>query len=216
MSEVSATVPGYKDHGFTHAGEMHMHALFLPHLLAFAGPLGPDVRMLDVGCGNGFVCAQFLKQGCRVVGIDLSRMGIEIARKAHPQARFEVLAADDNILRNLGEAPFDIIVSTEVIEHLYSPWDYAHGCFDALKPGGRFICTTPYHGYLKNLAVSLLGKWDSHADPLRDGGHIKFWSRNTLQRLLLECGFANLRFRGIGRMPYLWMTMLMAGDKPIK
>jgi 2-polyprenyl-3-methyl-5-hydroxy-6-metoxy-1,4-benzoquinol methylase len=214
MNESPNSTSSYKEHGFTHAGQMHMHAEFMPRVLAFAGTLGPNVRVLDVGSGNGFVCGQFLERGCRVVGVDLSRQGIEISRQAHPQGRFEVLSADDKILQNLGEEPFDIVVSTEVIEHLYSPWDYARGCFAALKPGGRFICTTPYHGYLKNLALSLLGKWDSHADPLRDGGHIKFWSRQTLTHLLQQTGFVNSQFNGAGRLPWLWMTMVAKAERP--
>ena len=206
----------YQDYGFAHAGESHMHSRFLPPIFALAGPLKPGLRVLDVGCGNGFTCGEFLKRGCHVVGIDLSEQGIGIARQAHPQGRFEVLAADDSLLSQLNEAPFDLVVSTEVVEHLYAPRAYALGCFQALKPGGRFICTTPYHGYLKNLALSLAGKWDAHADPLWDGGHIKLWSRATLGRLLTETGFANLQFRGAGRLPGLWMTMVMSGDKPTK
>jgi 2-polyprenyl-3-methyl-5-hydroxy-6-metoxy-1,4-benzoquinol methylase len=145
----------------------------------------------------------------------LSEQGIAIARRAHPQGRFEVLAADDGLLANLGEEPFDLVVSTEVVEHLYAPRPYARGCLQALRPGGRFICTTPYHGYLKNLALALLGRWDAHANPLWDGGHIKLWSRATLAELLRETGFENIQFRGGGRVPWLWMTMIMSGDKPV-
>ena len=101
-----------------------------------------------------------------------------------------------------------------MVEHLYAPRPYARGCFHALRPGGRFICSTPYHGYAKNLTLAMLNKWDSHADPLWDGGHIKLWSRRTLKSLLEETGFVNLQFRGVGRVPGLWMTMLMAGERP--
>lgn len=191
-----------------------MHARFMPHVLQLSHEIEPHVRVLDVGCGNGFTCGEFIKCGCQVVGIDLSRKGIEIARKAHPQGRFEVLRADEKLLDNLGEAPFDIVLSTEVVEHLYSPREYAQGCFQALRPGGRFICTTLYHGYLKNLVLSLAGTWDSHANPLWDGGHIKLWSRKTLTSLLTETGFTNLRFHGAGRPRYLWVTMVMSGDRP--
>ncbi|MDB6155833.1 MAG: ubiG 1, partial [Chthoniobacteraceae bacterium] len=125
-----------------------------------------------------------------------------------------ILPANEQILDNLREQPFDLVVSTEVVEHLYSPREYAKGCFKALRPGGRFICTTPYHGFLKNLAIALTNQWDTHANPLWDGGHIKLWSRNTLGEILRETGFENLQFRGAGRIPWLWMTMAMAGDKP--
>jgi 2-polyprenyl-3-methyl-5-hydroxy-6-metoxy-1,4-benzoquinol methylase len=205
---------GYKDYGFTSAHEGHMHERFMPHVFALAKVLHPGMRVLDVGCGNGFICGEFLKQGCCVVGIDLSPQGIEIARRVHPNSRFELLPADDKLLENLREKPFDLVVSTEVVEHLYAPRSYAKGCFGALKPGGRFICTTPYHGYLKNLALALAGKWDAHANPLWDGGHIKLWSRRTLERLLTGAGFENFQFRGAGRMPGLWMTMVVSGDRP--
>lgn len=76
MAQRPLNMPDYKDYGFTHAAASHMHVRFMPPVLAFAGALGPDVRVLDVGCGNGFTCGEFLKRGCRVVGVDLSRSGI--------------------------------------------------------------------------------------------------------------------------------------------
>ena len=191
-----------------------MHARFMPVLLALSGDTSTGMRVLDVGCGNGFACGEFLRLQCEVVGVDLSLEGIEIARKAYPAGRFEILPADDQLVANLGEAPFDLVVSTEVVEHLYDPRAYARGCFRALKPGGRFICTTPYHGFAKNILLALANRWDAHANPLWDGGHIKLWSRKTLARLLTETGFVNVQFRGAGRLPFLWMTMVMAGDKP--
>ena len=205
---------GYKDYGFASAQASHMHAHFMPAILRLAGDLKPGVRVLDVGCGNGAACDEFIRRGCTVVGVDLSEQGIAVARKTYPSARFELLAADADILSKLGEAPFDLVISTEVVEHLYDPRSYARGCFAAVKPGGRFICTTPYHGYFKNLVLAVLGKWDSHANPLWDGGHIKLWSRRTLGELLTEAGFIQLEFQGIGRFPGLWMTMAMAATRP--
>ena len=200
----------YKDFGLKNAQQGHMHARFVPHVLALSGPLGPNLRGRDVGCGNGFTCGEFLKRGCKVVGIDLSREGIEIARRTYPNGRFELLPADGKLLANLRDEPFDVVVSTKVVEHLYAPRAYARGCFDALRSGGRVICSTPYHGYLKNLALSLAGKWNFHANPLWDGGHIKLWSRRTLAALLREAGFENMQFRGIGRLSFVWIAILMS------
>jgi 2-polyprenyl-3-methyl-5-hydroxy-6-metoxy-1,4-benzoquinol methylase len=206
----------YKDYGFHSSDPSHMHRHFMPPIFDLCGNIRAGTRVLDVGCGNGATAGHFLMHGCSVVGIDLSESGISIARQAYPTGRFEVLPADENILQNLNEKPFDLIVSTEVVEHLYAPRSYMRGCFVALKPGGRFICTTPYHGYLKNLVIALANKWDPHANPLCDGGHIKLWSRSTLSRLLTETGFVNMQFRGAGRLPWLWMTMVMSSDKPAK
>ncbi len=209
----SLSATEYKDYGFHDATASHMHVHFMPHVLALASA-GPGMRVLDVGCGNGYTAGQFLDVGCTVVGIDLGPSGIAIARERYPAGRFEVLGAGAEMLDELKEEPFDMVVSTEVVEHLYSPRPYVAGCFSALRLGGRFICTTPYHGYAKNLVLSLTNHWDRHLDPLWDGGHIKMWSRKTLSALLAEAGFTNLTFKGVGRFPYVWMTMIMSGDRP--
>lgn len=211
---------GYVDYGYRSAVPCHVHSRILPAILRFLQPVLSQAsskrpRVLDVGCGNGALCGELLARGCDVVGIDLSVSGIEIARRTHPSGRFENRAASEGLLELLGEPPFDAVVSTEVVEHLYAPRPYARGCFEAVRPGGRFVCTTPYHGYLKNLAISVCGKWDSHANPLWDGGHIKLWSRRSLSRLLTETGFRNLQFAGVGRVPGLWMSMAIAGDRPM-
>ena len=204
----------YKDYGFRTDRPSHMQRYLVPKVMTLAGDVGPGTRVLDVGCGNGFMAGRFLSRGCEVVGVDLSERGIAIARETYRTGRFEVLPADAQILANLGCQPFDLVISTEVIEHLYAPRPYAASCFTALRPGGRFICSTPYHGFAKNLMLAAVNKWDSHANPLFDGGHIKLWSRRTLSALLTETGFLNLQFLGAGRLPWLWMTMLMSGDKP--
>jgi 2-polyprenyl-3-methyl-5-hydroxy-6-metoxy-1,4-benzoquinol methylase len=204
----------YTEYGFKSAAESHMHRHFMPQVFKFAEPLATGTRVLDVGCGNGFTCGEFLRRGCKVVGIDLSEQGVALARSSYPEGRFETLAADSQILEKLAEEPFDLVVSTEVVEHLYAPREWAAGCYAALKPGGKFICTTPYHGYLKNLVISLSGGWDKHANPLWDGGHIKLWSRRTLSALLTEAGFKDLQFSGVGRRAGLWMTMVTTGRKP--
>jgi 2-polyprenyl-3-methyl-5-hydroxy-6-metoxy-1,4-benzoquinol methylase len=156
----------YKEHGFADKLESHMHRHFMPLVFELAGNLAPGIRVLDVGCGNGATCVEFQKSDCKVTGVDLSEQGIEITCRTCPTGRFEVLPACDNLLASLKEEPFDVVVSTEVVEHFYAPRAHAHGCFHPLKPGGRFICTTTYHGCLKNLVLSALGKWDDHANPL--------------------------------------------------
>ena len=77
-----------------------------------------------------------------------------------------------------------------------------------LKPEGKFILTTPYHGYLKNLALAVSGKMDDHFTALWDGGHIKFFSVSTLSKLLEAESCTEIEFKYAGRIPYLWNSML--------
>jgi 2-polyprenyl-3-methyl-5-hydroxy-6-metoxy-1,4-benzoquinol methylase len=104
---------------------------------------------------------------------------------------------------------FDTIISTEVIEHLYDPEGFIDFCKRVLNHNGEIIITTPYHGYLKNLALSLTNKWDAHHGPLWHGGHIKFWSKATLSRALINAGFKIITFEGCGRIPYFWKSMII-------
>lgn len=204
----------YQDYGFRDPAGSHMHRLLAPAVLALAENLPAGAQVLDVGCGNGALCAELLARGYDVTGIDPSESGVALAAAAHPRGRFHVGFADDRLLELLGEEGFDMVVSTEVIEHVYAPRAFAKVCYRLLRPGGLFMLSTPYHGYLKNLAIALAGKWDSHADPLWDGGHIKLWSRKKLTGLLSESGFEGARFYGVGRVPLFWMSMILAARRP--
>jgi 2-polyprenyl-3-methyl-5-hydroxy-6-metoxy-1,4-benzoquinol methylase len=187
----------------------------LPDLKRLCAGLEPGSRVLDVGCGNGSLAQEFGRLGYCVTGVDLSRRGAEIARKSWPEGRFEVLGADRELLSNLGERPFDLVYSIEVIEHLYDPVSFLEGCFLALKPGGMFLCSTPYHGYVKNLAISVMNGWDQHANPLNDGGHIRFYSRRTLTQAVLQAGFVAPQILGSGRYPLLWKSMILTARRPL-
>ena len=211
--------PATQQIGQFHYSEIAPHscAYLLPAVLKMLPRLSSSSRVLDVGCGNGAIANAFLDSGCHVVGIDVSSDGIEVARRlygANSRARFEILSAGIDMLEQLDERPFDLVVSTEVIEHLYNPAALAKGAFDALRPGGCFICSTPYHGYLKNLALAATGSLDQHFEARDVGGHIKFWSRRSLSDLFREVGFRGLQFRGAGRVPLLWKSMLISGSKP--
>lgn len=76
------------------------------------------------------------------------------------------------------------------------------------------ILSTPYHGWLKNVAIAATGAWDKHHNPLWDHGHIKFWSRKTLRKLLEESGFTDVRFERVGRIPSLAKCMIAVARRP--
>jgi 2-polyprenyl-3-methyl-5-hydroxy-6-metoxy-1,4-benzoquinol methylase len=176
----------------------------VPYLLpVVVSHLGrPPACVLDVGCGNGYISGRVQQAGFDVTGIDVDAEGVAIAKEAWPEVRFEI----SDVASFEVDAVFDFVISTEVVEHLYDPRAFAAGCHRALRLGGKLILSTPYHGYAKNLLLSLTNSWDRHFDALRAGGHIKFWSRRTLRRLLTEAGFRDVHFQGAGRIPYVWMS----------
>jgi 2-polyprenyl-3-methyl-5-hydroxy-6-metoxy-1,4-benzoquinol methylase len=168
---------------------------------------GAPRRLLDLGCGNGSATARLAEGGFDVTGVDPSERGIEIAKSRHPGLKFFQASCYEDLSGRFGRIPF--VVCIEVIEHLYWPRLLLKSAYDLLEPGGRLILTTPYHGYLKNLALAVTGRMDGHFDATTDDGHIKFFSERTLRDLVLEAGFRSADFRFIGRIPAFAKSMLV-------
>jgi len=169
--------------------------------------------VLDLGCGNGSFAAEVAAHGFAVTGLDHSASGIEMARGKYPNVSF----SRHDLTQPLGlehAGQYDAAICTEVIEHLLLPRVLLKNAWSALRPGGMLVLTTPFHGYWKNLALALAGHFDAHWHPLRDYGHIKFFSRATLLQLLRESGFKDLQFATAGRIGPLAKSMIVAGTKP--
>lgn len=165
----------------------------------------------DLGCGNGHISGRLAAMGYVVTGVDASESGIQIARRAYPSVQFISALIDSELHTTFGQ--FDLVVSSDVIEHLYRPADLLETAFSLLKPGGQLLLGTPYHGYWKNLVLAATGKLDSHFSALHDGGHIKFFSVKTLSSLIKVHGFTDLSFTFYGRAPWLWKNMICHARK---
>jgi len=201
------------DYGWGSSNETCSHSYISPEIIKLIKKLKPK-KIIDIGCGNGFLCSQIHKAGYRIAGVEYDISGYKIASSNNSELNFYNLGVQDDpsIITN-NEGRFDLVVSTEVIEHLFSPHMLPQFSSKLLNKGGHLIITTPYHGYLKNLALSILNKWDKHHTALWHGGHIKFWSKNTLSQLLEENGFKTIGFTGVGRAPYLWKSMILIAQK---
>lgn len=169
-------------------------------------------RAFDLGCGSGATADMLSKLGFEVTGVDTSESGIALAKRTYPQCRFELGSAYDDLAQKYGTYP--IVVSLEVVEHLYDPRHYARTLFDLVETGGTAIVSTPYHSYTKNLALALTGQMESHFTALWDGGHIKFFSMKTLRILLEEAGFSDVYFVRVGRIPPIAKSMVAVARKP--
>ncbi len=190
------------------------HAYLLPIVSKFLKNTPAGAAVLDLGCGNGTFLANFRNRQWKLYGSDFSPTGIEVARENFPDIQWflaDASAPTGDILETAGQV--DVIISTEVVEHLYDPRGFLANCNALLKPGGTIILSTPYHGYLKNLMLAITGKMDQHFTVLWDHGHVKFWSRKTLTQALNELGFKDVEFAGSGRLPYLWKSMVLKATK---
>ena len=193
------------------------HGYLLPALLRematlrLNGATGAK-RVFELGCGNGSVANALAEQGWDVTGVDPSSQGIAQANTQWPRLKLFEGSAYDDLVARFGRFP--VVTSLEVVEHVYFPRQYAATLFSLLERGGTGIVSTPYHGYWKNLAMAASGKLDAHFTALWDHGHIKFWSIKTLDELLREAGFVDIRFERVGRVPALAKSMVAVARKP--
>ncbi len=212
MSQASPHISGYR---YENAAYSHAHSYLLPAVLRIMRgmnwPAG-NRRIFELGSGNGATAALLEREGFSLTGVDPSEDGIAHARTAYPHIRIELGSSYDDLVSRYGRFP--VVLSLEVVEHVFLPRAFARRVFDLLEDNGTAIISTPFHGYWKNLALALTGKLDKHFTVLWDYGHIKFWSERTLRELLEEAGFTDIRFERVGRIRPLAKSMIAIARRP--
>ena len=106
----------------------------------------PSLSILDFGCGTGdHVTYPLAGLGHRVLGVDMHEPSIEEAQRRYPLPNLLFRTARLESLIQEGVA-VDLIVCSEVLEHLRQPQDCLNLLRRLLKPNGALIITTP-NGY---------------------------------------------------------------------
>jgi len=211
MNEDMQDISGYK---WNYAHESCAHKYLLPQIYKLLDEIDwkdNNKRIFDLGCGNGATAKNLTNKGFDVTGVDPSTEGIAQIYAKTPNLKLYEGSCYEPLDKKYGKYP--VVISLEVIEHIYSPRKFANCVYSLLEKNGTAIISTPYHGYLKNLAISITGKMDAHFTALWDNGHIKFWSERTLSILLKEVGFNNIHFKRIGRVSCIAKAMIAIAKK---
>lgn len=109
--------------------------------------LPADTKIADFGCGRGWLSAK-LSQFGPTTGFDLSEKAIDNASRSYPGQKFICLNAEAPI-DQANQARYDLVVSSEVIEHTAAQTDYLKNCTELLADNGYLLLTTP-NGLWKN------------------------------------------------------------------
>jgi SAM-dependent methyltransferase len=130
----------------------------------------PAGRALDVGCAGGGNTAVLRDLGWAVTGLEYSAAGAEIAASRH----LDVVRGDATALP-FGDATFDLVMSTDVWEHIEDDGAVARETVRVLRPGGRALVAVPCSMKL----------WSGHDVAL---GHHRRYERDQLAAVMTEAG----------------------------
>lgn len=162
---------------------------------------GRDLRILDFGAGKGALMAALTQGGVDVYGVEpyghhrLRNLGL----KAY--------SALNDIPENIS---FNGVVSMDVVEHLWDPWETLQALFDRIQPGGWICISTPNP---KGLNARLHGgQWRE----VQKIGHLVFFEEQSLASMLTKIGFLspkplrwNVRYEH-GLLRHLTQKVLLA------
>lgn len=139
------------------------------------------LKILEVGCGYGYLTYSILRMGHDIIGIDIAKNAIEFARSNF---------GDNYYLKSIhditAENKFDVIIATELIEHLQTPVEFIRTCLKLLNDDGKIIITTPNKEYLPHKAV-----WKTDLPPVHTVWLSKKSFRILSAQLNVDCNFVN-------------------------
>lgn len=177
----------------------------------------PGGRALEVGPGSGVYLPLLSELFESVVASDVEREFLQLA----PELPNLELVEDDIQETRLEPGSFDLVLMSEVIEHLPQPDRALAGVRRLLRPGGVLILSTPQ----PYSPLEVLGKLAFrpgivqivrliYREPILPTGHVSLLTRQRCERLLREAGF-EIREQALSGM-YLPLLAEAGGDRAVR
>jgi SAM-dependent methyltransferase len=148
-----------------------------------------SLRILEVGAGEGALCARLLKDGHRVVACELRPELFKLEG-------VECHKVDATLALPFADQEFDVVLAVEVVEHMDGQGSFFEEVQRVLKPGGCFVFTTPNILSLKSRVIFLLsgyfysfGPLAAEKNPDRSHPHISPFTLDRYRFLLAQYGF---------------------------
>jgi ubiquinone/menaquinone biosynthesis C-methylase UbiE len=180
-------------------------------------------KLLDVGCGEGWLARKASLGYREVVGIDIALNRLEIAKKRAEKEKvsnlkFSVVNFEEKGLPFKNEE-FDVITCLSVLEYFFDPYFAMDEFYRVLKEKGILIIEVPNIAFLPERIKLLLGKLPGVAFAEGwAGGRLHNFTMSTLEQLFIDSGFQPVKKTGSGFLWFLrnWRPSLLCGDVIIK
>jgi SAM-dependent methyltransferase len=153
------------------------------------------LHILDVGCGSGVHGAELNRlHDHQVVGVDLSTASIAKAKMRLSEA-YVADVTKPELYPFSGGRQFDLILFSDILEHLYDPADVLARHLSWLAPGGYILISVPNIA-IWNMRLSLLaGRFEYQDTGTLDRTHIRYFTRSYFMRFARNAGLEVRRSR---------------------
>jgi glycosyltransferase involved in cell wall biosynthesis len=150
-------------------------------------------RVLDVGCSDGHFGELLRGWGHQVVGVDV------VKHEGVGERLDEFIEADLNIglPDEVGEG-YDVVVAADVLEHTVEPSVLLGDMVGRIAPGGSLLISVPNFAHWYPRARVLTGRFDYDQRGLLDRGHLRFFTRRSLERMIDQAGLGIERRAVVG------------------
>ncbi|WP_188762327.1 class I SAM-dependent methyltransferase [Sandarakinorhabdus glacialis] len=158
------------------------------HSLVAQLPHAPGATILEIGCGSGGTGALALETGkCgRYYGIEIE----PVAAARAGAVLTEVLVGNVEIMKlPYEESSLDVIIISEVLEHLVDPWAVVARLVKLLKPSGIMVATSPNISHWRVIGALFTGRFDYSEIGVMDRTHLRWFTPASFRRMFTEAGF---------------------------
>lgn len=169
-----------------HAGLCHEFIDYYGEVRTDLEPFIPRTAqdVLEIGCAKGATGKHLQERlGVRVTGVELNPVVAKEAAKILQR----VICGD--FLTTVIDGTYDVIVATELFEHLPDPFAFFAKCRALLRPEGRIVLSVPNVGHYSIVQDLLAGRWDYLPIGLLCWTHVRFFTAATLRDWLEAAGF---------------------------
>jgi len=145
------------------------------------------VRVLEVGCAGGHVTGFLTREkDCRVIGVELNS---EAAAAAEVYCDEMIVGDVEEGALDRVRGTFDVIVFADVLEHLRNPQGVLEESVHLLKEGGYLLISVPNVAHWDVRKDLLFGRFEYTESGLMDSTHIRFFTQESIRRLIEGAGF---------------------------
>jgi SAM-dependent methyltransferase len=160
-------------------------------------PENPSAVLLDIGCGEGATGALARRWGkCGAAyGVELTSDAGSVAASVLD----EVLIGDaEDLEYPWAPASIDILILSEVIEHLREPWSLLRRIRPLLRPGAKIFASSPNVAHHRIVRALLVGRWSLSDYGPMDRTHLRWFTPSSYRELFDACGYAVDRVGPLG------------------